>query len=213
MHVVIFLAIPEMTTCKEKLASCWSASAACTIYGTCMVLLHLLSSPSLRRSRAPRVGQHQCDAFVAGVRRGLGDGAQFQLVVRAACHHKRRGHCLQGRHYALRDQDALLRPLHVHGQQQAGPKHGHLHGRLVGVMKENSMGKCRNVCSSSLLLFWPWNVEKHLKFVRPTMSSKGWLTSLAFEYIHVLFFWLFCCCRSSLNCLDSRIHFTLVYSL
>lgn len=148
LRFFFFLAIPEMATWKEKLAFCESGRIVSISYRTSMVLPHLLSSLPVRRGGAPRVGQHQRVALVAGVRRGLGDGAPLQLAVRTGGHHLRRGHRLQGWHHALRDQVTLLRPVHLHGQQQDGPQHGHLYGRWVWVSEREYKGKvCTNVCS------------------------------------------------------------------
>ncbi|XP_061530595.1 uncharacterized protein si:dkeyp-97a10.2 isoform X1 [Phycodurus eques] len=51
------------------------------------------------RGGAPRVGEHQRVAFVAGVRRGLGHGASVQLAARARRRHRQRGPSLHRRRH------------------------------------------------------------------------------------------------------------------
>lgn len=96
--------------------------------------LSLSPSPYLLRGRAPRLGQHQRVALLAGVWRGLGDRAALLLAPRDGRRHHHRGQGLQGRHHAGRDQEAALRPLHVRGQQQAGLQLCHVHCRCDSVL-------------------------------------------------------------------------------
>lgn len=93
----------------------------------------------LHRGGAPRLGQHQRVPLLADLWRGLGHRTALQLALRESGHHQRRGDRLHGWDHAVCDQDAVLWPLHLHGQQQAGRQRGHLHSRYARSLAPMSM--------------------------------------------------------------------------
>lgn len=73
--------------------------------------------------------QHQHFSLLADLPRGVGNRPQLHLAAWASRHHSAGGKCLQGWKHAACDNDSHLRPLHLHGWQQAGTQFCHIHSR------------------------------------------------------------------------------------
>lgn len=104
----------------------------CVFTSILITSFSFLSSPALiclYRGSAPRLRQHQRVSLLAGLWRGLGDRPPLRLVPRESRHHQDCGKSLQKWDDVVSDQDSHMWPLHLRGQQQAGPQFCHLHGR------------------------------------------------------------------------------------
>lgn len=123
--------------------------------------ISFLFSPHLSRGGAPRLSEHQHVSLISGLWRDLGNGPPLQLALWTGRCHQHCGEGLQRRNNIVCDQDSILWPLHLHGQQQAGLQFCHLHSRYVrtpywfsGYSTIFSTHKAALTSVSVILLLW-----------------------------------------------------------
>lgn len=80
------------------------------------------------RGRAPCVSDGERVALQPALHGSLGDGARLPLAPRESRGDGGRGPRVSGRQLSVPEHGAVW-PLHLHGEQQAGPQLGYLHGR------------------------------------------------------------------------------------
>lgn len=124
--VVLFDRAPWRATCHYSERTDADDWAHHIIFLFNLVLTAVLC---LRRGGAPRLSEHQHISFLTGLWRSLGDGPPLQLALWESCRRQHGGKSLQRWNDAVRDQDATLWPLHLHGQQPAGLQLSLLHSR------------------------------------------------------------------------------------